>query len=444
MSSMSPMSPSQQALPGTTATQFRVGDAAVDRVIAFEVSIASPIMLTPSAGGAKISVPIGANRLELSHLSAKLEPLTITNVPQGSFSSADITVTNPEVTFLSNTGVPVHIQSSASQTVTVMFNPALMIGSTPTVVDIDVNLASALLTDAGGNIIGFNFTGSSLSINGKAVGSPEQEQDDNGELEDISGQVTSINGSNFVLTVGQSGAQLTFATDASTSFKDGVTSLANAMNQIVKVEGFTRSDGSLFAKEIEGLENQGGAELEGLITQISGNLLTVTAQDGIGMGMDGTKVGASFTVSISGLSASKFRVDQGNNFSGLTLPSPPNFPFDATTIHQGQRIEVEATSSIPPAGGMITAEKIKLEQQALKGTVSNFMAGSGGAATFDLMLPADSHLAIISGQSVVHVTKMAGTDNRFGSIMNGSSLRVRGLLFFTGTTFNMIARRVVP
>jgi hypothetical protein len=282
-----------------------------------------------------------------------------------------------------------------------------------------------------------------LSISAKSVGSEDEEEDDNGELEDVRGLVTTVNGSSFTLKVGQSGATLTFTTDSTTQFEEGITSLASALNRIVKVEGFTKPDGTLFAKEVEGLEDQQGAELEGIITQISGSMLTVTAHDGMGNGMDNNKVGATFTVSISGLSASQFTVDKGKSFRGLTLPSPPNFPFDGTTIHQGQRIEVEATTGVPPAGGMITADKIKLEQQAVKGTVSNFMAGTNGAATFDLMLPADSHLAIISGQTVVHVTKLGGTDNRFGNIMNGSSVRVRGLLFWTGTTFNMIARRIV-
>jgi hypothetical protein len=423
-------------------TQIRVGDGAVDRVIAFEVTVVSPIVLTPSGGGAKVNVSIPANRIELSHLSADMEPFVVTNAPQGTFSSVDITVSNPEVTFLSNTGMPVHIRSNTTQTITVSLNPPLMISSNSIVVDLDFNLANIFTTDAGGNITGFNFTSASLSISAKAVGAEDQEEDDNGELEDIRGLVTNVNGNAFTLKVGQSGALLTFATDSTTRFEDGITSLASALNRIVKVEGFTKPDGTLFAKEVEGLEDQQGAELEGIITQISGSLLTVTAHDGMGNGMDNDKVGATFMVNISGLSASQFTVDKGNNFGGLTLPAPPNFPFDATTIHQGQRIEVEATTGVPPAGGMITADKIKLEQQAVKGTVSNFMAGNNGGATFDLMLPADSHLAIISGQTVVHVTKLGGTDNRFGNIMNGSSVRVRGLLFWTGTTFNMVARRI--
>jgi hypothetical protein len=94
--------------------------------------------------------------------------------------------------------------------------------------------------------------------------------------------------------------------------------------------------------------------------------------------------------------------------------------------------------------GTMVADKIKLQQQAVSGTVSNFTAGVGGAATFDLNLPSDgsSYLTILSSEVVVHVFQQPGTNNRFGTVTNGSTVRVRGLLFWTGTTYNMIARRV--
>jgi hypothetical protein len=36
-----------------------------------------------------------------------------------------------------------------------------------------------------------------------------------------------------------------------------------------------------------------------------------------------------------------------------------------------------------------------------------------------------------------------GTDlHKLGSVSSGDTVRVRGLIFFTGTSFNMIARRI--
>jgi hypothetical protein len=445
-SSPSP-TPTPTPTPTTAVTQIRIGDAPVDRVIAFELTIGSPVVVTPSGGGSAVNLTVGANRLEFSHMSGKLEPLSVTDFPQGSYASAAITITNPEITFLNSGGTQTTLQGNATQTVTVTFNPPLTIGNAPAVVNIDLNVANSVATDLAGNITGFNFSGSSFNISTKAVAAEAQQEDDDGEMESVTGLVTSVSGNNFTMKVGRSGAQLTFITDATTKFSDGLTNVASALNQIVNVEGVTRSDGSLFAKEVEGIENQNGAETEGLVSSVTGNPATslgFVVQDGTGNGMDDTKVGDSFTADVSGLQASDYRVDQGKvDFSGLQVGSG-NFPFDGSTIHAGQRTEVESVNALPASAGTIVADKVKLEQQAVSGTVSNFTAGAGGAATFDLNLPNDgsSYLTILSGEVVVHVVQQAGTDNKFGAISNGSAVRVRGLLFWSGTTFNMIARRV--
>jgi hypothetical protein len=441
--------PTPTPTPSTSVTQIRIGDAPADRVIAFELTIASPVVLTPSGGGSAVNLTVGTNRMEFSHMSGKMEPLSVVDFPQGSYSSAAITITNPEMTFLNSGGTPTTMQGSASQTVTVNFNPPLTIGSSPMVVNVDLNVANSIATDQAGNITGFNFSGSSLNISTKAVAPQAQQEDDDGEIESVTGLVTSVSGNNFTMKAGQSGAQLTFATDSTTQFSDGLTNVASALNQIVNVEGITRSDGTLFATEVEGIENQNGAEVEGLVTAVTGNpatSLNMTAQDGMGNGMNNAMVGGTFTADVTGVQASHYKVDQGNcDFSGLQVQGA-SFPFDATTIHAGQRVEIESVNMMPMMLGTIVADKVKLEQQAVTGTVSNFAAGSGGAATFDLNLPSDgsSYLTILSSEIVVHVFQQPGTNNKFGTISNGSTVRVRGLLFWTGTTFNMIARRITP
>ena len=416
---------------GTTSTQVRFGDAPADSVIAFEVSVSS-LSLTPAAGGAPIAVTVPAsNRIELTHASGKFEPFVAGNLPQGTFSAANLTLVNSELTFLNGTGTAVHINGPASSSITVPLSPNLAI-SGPLVLNIDVNVAASITT-VGGVVNGIAFTPASFNITAKAPGVAGNQQDDDGEIEDVQGTVTAVNSPNFTLKL-QNGSSLTFATDGTTQFKDGVTTLASALNQVVTVEGFTRADGSLFAKEMEGLESNTGAEVEGLITAISGTTLTVNAQDGIGNGFDDTKVGASFSVNIAGLSASKFRVKAGNGFGG-GLPSA-TFPFDATTIHQGQRIEVDTNAAVPPASGAISPDKINLQQQGVSGTVAN-----KAASTFDINLATDSALRTISGQTVVHVTKNASTDSRV-SLANGLAVQVRGLLFWNGTSWQMIARRI--
>jgi hypothetical protein len=427
-------SPSPTPSPaGTTSTQVRFGDAPADSVIAFEVSVSS-LSLTPASGGSPIAVTVPANnRIELTHASGKFEPFIAGNLPQGTFSAANLTLANSELTFLTSAGTPVHINGPASASITIPLSPNLTIGSSPLVLNIDVNVAASITT-VGGVVNGIAFTPTSFNITAKAPGVAANQQDDDGEIEDVQGTVTAVNGSSFTLKVGQAGSSLTFATDGTTQFKDGVTTVASLLNQVVTVEGFTRADGSLFAKEVEGLESNTGAEVEGLITAISGTTLTVNAHDGIGNGFDDTKIGATFSVNIAGLSASKFRVKAGNGFGG-GLPSA-TFPFSATTIHQGQRIEVDTDLPVPAANGAISPDKINLQQQGVSGVVAN-----AATNTFDINLATDSALRTISGQTVVHVTKTASTDSRV-SVANGGTVQVRGLLFWNGTSWQMIARRI--
>jgi hypothetical protein len=429
-SSIATGGPTPTPAAGTTSTQVRFGDAPADSVIAFEVSV-SALSLTPAAGGSAVSVTVPANnRIELTHASGKFEPFVAGNIPQGTFSAANLTLVNSELTFLNSAGTPVHINGPASASITVPLTPNLTIGTSPLVLNIDVNVGASITTTAG-VVNGIAFTPASFTVTAKAPGA-NNEQDDDGEIEDVQGTVTAVNGSSFTFKL-QNGSSLTFTTDATTEFKDGVTGVAGLLNQVVTVEGFTKSDGTLFAKEVEGLENQNGGEVEGLITAISGTTLTVTAQDGIGNGFDDTKVGATFSVNIAGLNASKFRVKGGNGFGGQV---PAGLTFSNTTIHQGQRIEVDTDATVPPANGAITPDKINLQQQGVFGTVAN---ASGN--TFDINLAADSALRVISGQTVVHVTKIASTDSRV-TVANGGTVQVRGLLFWNGTSWQLVARRI--
>ncbi|MGH9569883.1 MAG: hypothetical protein ACRD4F_09590, partial [Candidatus Angelobacter sp.] len=82
------VNPGPTPTPGTAGasnTQVRIGDAPADSVIAFEVSLTS-LSLTPSGGGAAVNIAVPANnRIELTHDSGKFEPLTLGNLPQGTF-----------------------------------------------------------------------------------------------------------------------------------------------------------------------------------------------------------------------------------------------------------------------------------------------------------------------------------------------------------------------
>jgi DNA/RNA endonuclease YhcR with UshA esterase domain len=404
------------------------------------------IILTDTNGGT-VTALSAPRTIELTHLSADSEPLALLNIPQGSYNKADIHILSAEVTFLDSTNQPKQQQFPVNSTVSVTLNPAVAVGANSTVLTIDVDVASSVSISGNTatlNTIVFSVTSTTVNANEN-----EQEAED-GEMEDITGLVTAVNGTSFTLTLGQNGVQLTFTTDANTQFSDGVTSAASALNMIVKVEGVTKSDGTLYAKEVEGIENQNGAELEGFITAVTpgpptaATSLTIVGQDGIGSGIDDTDIGATITVDVSGVSSSGYKVNLGNiDTSGLSGGIPgSNFPFDPTTIHAGQSVEVESAST--QSGSTLTAEKVKLHQQTLKGTVSLLNGPTNaGPVQFALTVPVDSAFATASGQIAVIVFWQPGTDlHNLGSVSNGDTVRVRGLIFWTGSQFKMIARRI--
>lgn len=440
------VAPTPTPAPAFTTAQVRIGDASANNVIDFEVSFGpGPLVVTLSTGQS-VNLPLTANRWELSHMAGKMEPLSNQPFPQGNITSIQIPLSNAEVTFVDNTGTIKKFSSSAAPTITVSLSPALVIGATPTVVTLDINVASTLSVDAGGNVTAINFSAPTFTFGTKAIGATEAEQqDDNGEMEGVTGKVAAVNGASFDLDAGQGGAAITFITDNTTKFDGGLT-LGTLLNKIVKVEGFTNTNGSVFAKEVELLADSatGGAEIEGLITSIpgpaGGTTLGLLVQDGIGNGMDSAKVGITLNIDITGFN--NFTVDKGKcDMTGIGSGA-----FDSSHISKGQRIEVELKDGVPAPDGTTTApSQIKLEQQALTGTVANYGTSAINPAgfQFDLNLPADSYLTLLTGATKVTVFQQAGTDMKVGTVNNGDTVRVRGLLYFAPpNTWGFVARRI--
>lgn len=446
--------------------QLRIGDAPADRVLSFEVTL-GPITLTSSAG-ASVTVLNGTRRLELSHLSATNELLAMLKVPQGTYTSGSITVSNPEITFIDATGKIQKLEPAFNQAIPVSFDPPVAISASATVLSIDLNIAESLTFDAQGNITGLNLSGASFTLGAAAVGPEDHQDDHDGAIEGLTGVISAVGGPVFDLTIDATGSTLRFTSDANTRFDDGATLTVGAR---VTVEGFTRADGSLYAKEIEAVDqeqpNQQAAEAEGYVTQVTGNpatQLAFLAVDGGGDGMDSSQIGGIITADVTN---ARYRVHAQNiDTSGFgNLPSA-QFPFDANSIHAGQLVQVSTNGGMKDdvmknddgggnngdggndgngnGGKDGNGARVELQQQTLTGGVSGLSATTtAGPATFTLTLPDDSIFAMLSGETAVSVYLQTGTDlHDVSAIANGDRVRVRGLVFFNGTSFTMIAGRI--
>jgi hypothetical protein len=89
--------------------------------------------------------------------------------------------------------------------------------------------------------------------------------------------------------------------------------------------------------------------------------------------------------------------------------------------------------------GSLTASQLRLEPQAIRGTVSAY-ATSGSQATFTLTLPSDSAFTTVTGATTIQIYQQAGTQfHGLTSVANNNAVVARGLLFNDAGTYRLVA-----
>lgn len=427
----------------SSAVQVRMGDDPDDRVVAFEITVDS-VVLTDQ-GGATVSVLASPTTLELTHLADTNGPLSFLNVKQDTYTQAAITVSNPEIAYLNSLGQVVEKQLSLTTTVTVNFSPALVVGPGTTVVNLDLDLAHSLT---------INLATGSISVNPMFVvttsavppeGQEDQENEDDGQLQGIWGIVSAETANSFTITVGLSQQSLTFAVDSNTAFEEisGTSQMKTGM--LVRVNAVTQPSGVLLAKRVAAVEMDNASEADGIITAVTGSPATqfsLLDQDGVGMGLTAQLLGGTLNV---GLTANTiFSIPEDVDLSNL--PFTP--AFDAASLQAGQRVEADTNLGVTPmaGGAVLSASHVELRKQAVHGVVANYASTGSSQFTFTLDLPAESYLTLLSHGAVTSITvvQQPSTELRnLNTVTNGASVRVRGVLFWTGSGYTMVASRIV-
>jgi hypothetical protein len=412
------------ATPGSGNVTIQTGDAVNDQVVKFELTISSITLTGVSPTATTANLLTKPSEVEFVHQAGTLEPLTLANVPAGTYNGATLTVSNPEIVVV-NAGVPTKIPVTLSSgTVNVTF-ANITVGSSPLFINFDIDLANSITLN--GNPVTsatvapkFNVTSSTVAPN------KENEDDHDGENDDVHGSVKSINAPNFTITTNST--DITFATDANTRFNDGLKSLADLkVGDIVEVDSVTQSDGSKLATKVERECDSQGKELEGIISAVTGSpATTITIAHQVDSD-DSTNPPTTVDITLNASTQFIVRSDK------LNLSSPP--AFDASHLGKGQRIEADANGSTSP----ILASKLKLREQALFGTVAASPAPTSSG--FTLTLSSTSAFATLSGVTSVPVTIVSGTNLQVTPTA-GSTVRVRGLVFFNAGAYTMVATRV--
>ena len=419
------------------AMQIKIADAPSDRILAFELKVNS-LVLTDN-NGASVSVLSSPTEVELSHLAATMEPLSINNIPEGTYTSATITVSSPQVTFI-DTATGLVLEKNATlttNTASITFNPTLNINTTLTSLnfDFDLNLPSSIAIDASNNVsVTPVFTASTATI-----GAENLQEEDDGEVDDLEGFITAVSGTSFSLAAEDVGQTLSFAVDGNTQFEGGVSGISGLSNgMIVEVTAVTQPDNSLLAKHVEvKIANASGEEAEGLITQVTGTPATqfnIAVREEASPGSIVPALGSILTVNVTAntlYNMNKDHIDLSN------LPFVPK--FDGTSLAKAQNVEADTNN---PSSTAVTAQAVELHSQALVGTVSAYVQ-TGTQATFILTVPLDSAFAMLTGSTTIAVFQQSNTELKgITAISNSSSVRVRGLLFLDAGTYKLVASRI--
>lgn len=402
---------------------LQTGDAVNDQIAKFELNISSITLTGVSPTATTANLLAKPAEVEFSHEAGTFEPLTLANLPPGTYSGATISVTGAEVVVINGT-TPTKVPATISSgTVTVTF-PNITVTTTPLFLNFDLDLAASVVLN--GTPITSATVTPKFNVTSAATppaGNEGNEDHDDGDMEDVHGSVKTISAPTFTITT--KSTDITFSTDANTKFKDGITQLSDLkVGDIVEVDGTTKSDGTRLATKVEREGNENGEEAEGLISALDNPL---------------TKITIVHQVDSTGASTPPVTVDIGVNSSTvysvradkLNITAPA---FDATHIGKGQRIEADSSTNVSP----LLATKVKLREQALIGTVAASPAPT--TSGFTITISPTSAFGTLSGATSVAVTFANGATLKTTPVA-GATIRARGLVFFNAGVYSMIAVR---
>lgn len=414
----------------------------------FEVTVTGAV-LQPG----NVSLLASPQTIELTQLQANSILLSTTQVPVGSYTSLTVTYSNPQFTFLNDSGVSVSQTCSAGASC-VVASPTISGASTitlsnvspfpvvtttgqTTLLEVDVNL---------NNIIQSNF-----SLNFASSGAVTALQQTSGtpptaiDSLTLSGTVTSVGANQFNLTA-STGQSLTVAVDSSTAFEfqrakcaaNNFTCLVDG--QVVDVSANILTDGSLEASEVDFDDAANTQQVSGTI--VSFNTTPPTSFQMIVHNslpaISTLSVGTPVTVTIG--NTASYVINNG----ALVLPTGVTFASNSDLL-VGQEVEARVSGTLPSGSSpSYTTDRIALEPAQINAAVSSV---SPGTSVF-VLSPLPPLFSQASSNTVLRIqvlTVAPGTTPgtvfqdlpqlNVGGLTVGQSVSVGGFLFNTiGTT----------
>ncbi len=422
----------------TSPAMINIGDFPSDQVVACAMTINSITLNGPNGNVTVMSTP---TPVEMTRLMGTAQPLALTKIPQGTYTSATINAGSAAISFM-NAGNPTPVQQTVSVgSTTVNFSSPVTVGTTPVLFNFDLDLSHSIAIANGTASMTPIYT---AAMNTLGAGPQDPEH---GFMQVI-GSVASTSGNGFGMSMMQSSQLMNFVTNSSTSF-DNISGMGMmGGGQILTVNATLQPDGTLLCTKVQLMTASGGVMTDGLIDTNTGTQFTMIAQNGTGSGMMSSMLANMLTISTAGAT---YEVDtDGVDMTGLPFSDTS---FNAATISKCQRTQTVSTTAMGSGSGMmgggmnmagtVSASQIRLMQQGFVGTVSNYVAGT--PSTFTLTLDPTSAFATLTGKTSITVYQQSDTELQgLTSISNGITVLVRGLLFQTSPgVYQMVACRIM-
>jgi hypothetical protein len=413
-----------------------ITDAPSDQLVSFSLTINS-ITLTDSASktASILSTP---TTIEITHLNGIQAPLVTASIPQDTYTSATITFSNPQITYISSSAAPV-VATPTLATSSFTFNfpaPGFTVNNTSTSLLVDLLAGQSVAISGTTVTVTPTF---SLKPVPPAAAAPPMGQNGTGMQQ--MGSVVSSTATTLTIQPGQ-GPNFTVTTNSSTILQ-GFTSLTSlTAGQLVEVDFTLQSGGVYLASrlELEPAPPNGVPQnmLNGPVTSVTSGSFKMVVMQGLGPSAAPVASSAVSTFTVTTNSSTTYNISpQFVTLSGL--PFTPS--FTATNLSAGQTVGVAATGI---SGNTATAAAVNLIPQTLGGSVSA-IATAGAYTAYTLTLNSGSAFGTLSGATAVSVYTGTATAPPVGvsappPIVVGSNVRFNGLVFALGNgKFAMVA-----
>ncbi len=411
-------------------------------VLSFEVTVTGAAL---NPGNVDLLAGRGPVRIEVEQLETESAFLNTARVAPGTFTSLNLTFSNPELTFKNGTsgvlagcaaGAVCEIKPTGTLTSVVNFpSPGLVIaGSSSGAMEDDEQTAMGIQLDLNVNTILSGTLGVDFSQAG-AVSVKQLTREAEGEFDDVNelkGVVQNLNTTNLTFTLHTIEGDFSITTDSNTQFEfescaaNNFSCLQN--NMVVRVDAKVMPGGIFLAKEIGFEDNTEDDELEGVVFKIDDAMhFEMVVLDEL-RPLNNVSVGNPVMVTLSNPT---FQVEMEELNAPSGLVSAFQGATDTSQLLTGQAVEIRLTAPAnagPPI--TVTANRVRLRMTQFTANVS------GAPVPPNFIVSSLPSLFTGAGISSIQVMTSSQTDfedvSGVSGLADGNTVSLRGLLFNNG------------